>query len=342
MDVSSKVTIGLLGTGRIGRVHAELLAHRVEAARLVVVHDVAGELAAQTGATLGVEVAASEDEILGADIDAVAICASTDTHADLVVRAAAAGKHVFCEKPVSLDLADVDRALAAVEAAGVELQVGFNRRFDPSHGAVRDRVAAGDVGTPRFVRITSRDPAPPDLAYVERSGGLFLDMTIHDFDMARFVLGQEVVEVIAAGAVLVEEGIGAAGDVDTAAITLRYESGALGVIDNCREAPYGYDQRVEVLGSTGLVRSDNPRGNGSVLETAAGGLQAPLGTFFLERYLESYVAQWRSFVEAVRTGRPTEVGGLDARAPIVLGLAAQRSLAERRPVGVDEVSGVPA
>jgi myo-inositol 2-dehydrogenase / D-chiro-inositol 1-dehydrogenase len=336
--VGRQISIGLLGTGRIGRMHAELLAHRIPGVELAVLQDVVPEPAEELGRRLHVEVARDADEVLHADLDAVAICTSTETHGDLIIRAARAGKNVFCEKPISLDLAETDRVIAAVDASGVALHVGFNRRFDPSHRAVRDLVASGDVGRPQLVRITSRDPEPPDMSYLEHSGGIFRDMTVHDFDMARFLVDQEVVEVFATGSVLVEPSIGDVGDVDTAALVLTYESGALALIDNCRAAVYGYDQRVEVLGSAGMARSENHRNDRTVLETADGSRAASLPRFFLERYLDSYVGQWRSFADAVANGTPTEVDGRTAKAPLVLGLAAARSLADGRPIRVEEAA----
>src|SRR5205823_9307752 len=229
---------GVVGVGRIGRMHADILARQVPGAALAMVQDAHRDSARAVAETLGVPAADALDELLG-DVDAVAICTSTDTHADLIVAAAEAGKAIFCEKPVSLDLAEVDRALAAVEEAGVPFQIGFNRRFDPSHAAVAAAVADGTIGVPQLARISSRDPAPPPLAYVRGSGGIFLDMTIHDFDMARFVTGSEVVEVFARGAVRVDPAFGDAGDVDTAAVMLVHENGCLTTIDNSRQAVYG-------------------------------------------------------------------------------------------------------
>jgi myo-inositol 2-dehydrogenase/D-chiro-inositol 1-dehydrogenase len=276
------------------------------------------------------------DDLL-AEVDAVAICSSTETHADLIVAAARAGRAIFCEKPISLELAEVDRALAAVDEAGVLFQIGFNRRFDPAHAAVREAVVRGDVGDPQLVRISSRDPEPPPLDYVRVSGGIFLDMTIHDFDMARFVTGSEVVEVFARGAVRVDPAFGDAGDVDTALVTLVHENGCLTAIDNSRRAVYGYDQRVEVFGPHGMAISENPYAHSAVVRTADGTHKSPLPHFFLERYVLSYLREWDAFVEAVRTGAPPPVSGADARAPLVIGLAAGRSLREGRPVRIEEV-----
>jgi myo-inositol 2-dehydrogenase / D-chiro-inositol 1-dehydrogenase len=327
--------IGVIGVGRIGRMHAELLARQVPGAAVAMVHDAFGPTADAMGEELGVPVARSAAELLESPgVDAVAICSSTDTHADLLVAAARAGKPTFCEKPVSLDLAQVDRAIAAVEEAGVAVQIGFNRRFDPAHRSVAAAVAAGTVGDVHLVRISSRDPAPPPLEYVRASGGLFLDMTIHDFDMARFVTGSEVVEVFARGALRIDPSFAEAGDVDTAVVTLTHANGCLTVIDNSRRAAYGYDQRVEAFGSLGMAASENPLAHTGVVRTAAGTSQSALPHFFLDRYVPSYLRQWEAFVDAARDGREPPVTIADGRAPLVIGLAAWRSLREGRPVGL--------
>jgi myo-inositol 2-dehydrogenase / D-chiro-inositol 1-dehydrogenase len=328
--------IAVIGVGRIGSMHADLLARRVGGVEVACVADAHEETARAIGAELDVP-AVGVEEALAGDAEAVAICSSTDTHADLIVAAARAGKAIFCEKPVSLDLGEVDRALHEVEAAGVPFQIGFNRRFDPAHQAVYDAVASGAVGQPQIVRISSRDPAPPPLAYVAVSGGIFLDMTIHDFDMARYVAGSEVVEVFARGAVQIDDGFGDAGDVDTALVTLAHENGCLTAIDNSRQAVYGYDQRVEVFGSAGMAASENPLAHTAVVRTADGAQLPTLPYFYLERYVPSYLREWDAFVVAVEHGRTPPVTAADARAPLVIGLAAWRSLREGRPVEVAEI-----
>ncbi|HEY2317402.1 MAG TPA: inositol 2-dehydrogenase [Solirubrobacteraceae bacterium] len=333
----SAVSIGLIGVGRIGRMHAELLARRVAGARVGIVYDVHEPFALDVGGELGVPAAASVEEVLSSDVDAVAICSSADTHVDLMVAAAEAGKAVFCEKPVSLDLEELERGLDAIEAHGVPFQVGFNRRFDPAHASVHEAVAAGRIGQPHLLRISSRDPEPPSLEYVRTSGGLFLDMMIHDFDMARFVTGSEVVEVFARGGVRVAPEFADAGDVDTALVTLVHASGCLTAIDNCRRTAYGFDQRVEAFGSDGMAASENPPAHTGVLTTARGALRPPLPHFFLERYLPSYEREWQAFVAALRDGTPPPVGVQDARAPLVIGLAAWQSLREGRAVRLEEV-----
>jgi myo-inositol 2-dehydrogenase/D-chiro-inositol 1-dehydrogenase len=333
------MTVGIvvLGTGRIGKMHAELVARQVPGAELAGVFDVT-DSAAAVGAELGCKVAASLDEALAIDADAVAICTSTDTHVDVMIAAANAGRAIFCEKPVSLDLAQVDLGLAAVDAAGVALQIGFNRRFDPSHKAVADAVAHGAVGDVHLCHITSRDPGPPPIDYIKVSGGIFCDMTIHDFDMARYVTCSEVVEVYAKGAVRVDPAIGEAGDVDTAVVVLTHENGAMTMIDNSRRAAYGYDQRVEAFGSDGMANSDNFHDFNARVATSAGFTAPPLQHFFLERYTRSYLDQWSAFIDVVRDGAPSPVTGADGRAPLVVGLAAWKSVREGRPVRCDEIA----
>jgi len=331
------VRMGVIGVGRIGSMHADLLARQVPGAEVTRVTDAHADIARVVGRRLGVPATSVEELLAAPDVDAVAICTSTDTHADLIVAAAEAGKAIFCEKPVSLELAEVDRALAAVEAAGVAFQIGFNRRFDPAHAAVARAVSEGEIGEVQILRITSRDPAPPPIEYVRTSGGIFLDMTIHDFDMARFVAQSEVVEVYARGAIRISAEFGEANDVDTAVILLEHENGCLTTIDNSRQAVYGYDQRVEAFGSLGMATSENPPANAAVVRTAAGAEGAVLPYFFLERYLPSYVHEWEAFVSAVADGGAPPVGPVDARAPLVIGLAAWRSLREGRPVSVAEI-----
>ena len=334
------ISLAILGAGRIGRLHARLITHQIDEIRVAGIYDIVSGLAEKTGARLGIPAASSlEGLITDPGIDAVAICSSTDSHMEHMTAAAAAGKAVFCEKPLSLNLEEVDRGLAAVEAAGVPLQVGFNRRFDPSHRAAADAVRNGEVGEVHLVRITSRDPEPPPLPYIKVSGGIFLDMTIHDFDMARFVTGSEVTEVFAKGDVLSDPAIGEAGDLDTAAVMLAHENGALTMIDNSRRAAYGYDQRVEAFGSAGMAVSDNPPATTSTIRTAGGGRTSVLPYFFEDRYIPSYLAEWRAFAEMMRNGGPSPVTGRDGREPLIMGLAARRSVREGRPVPTAEIRG---
>ena len=332
------INVGILGAGRIGRVHAENLAYRIPDAQILAVADVIEDAAKKLAADLRIPAVFSDPRAIFDDtrIDAVIICSSTDTHAQLIEDAAAAKKHIFCEKPIALDLAKIDHALAAVQQAGVKLQIGFNRRFDPSFKRVRESITSGQIGTPHILRITSRDPAPPPIAYVKVSGGIFLDMTIHDFDMARFLLG-DVTEVYAAANVLVDPEIGKAGDVDTAVITLRFANGALGVIDNSRKAVYGYDQRVEVFGSGGVAIANNKTPDTVVQSDAVGVHSAKPLHFFIERYADAYVAEMQEFVRCVIEDKTPSVTGMDGRAPVVIGYAALKSAKENRPVKLSEV-----
>ena len=330
--------IGVLGVGRIGKMHAELIARQVPDASLAMVQDVNAEAAAAVAAGLDVPYTTDAGELLNSgDVDAVAICSSTDTHVPFLIAAAKAGKAIFCEKPISLDLAKVDEALAVIATSGVPFQVGFNRRFDAAHASVRDAVIDGSIGDVHMVRITSRDPAPPPIPYIEVSGGIFLDMMIHDFDMARFVTGSEVIDVYAQAAVRVDPAIGEAGDLDTAVVMLRHENQCITTIDNSRQAVYGYDQRVEAFGSGGMAASENPLTHTGMRRSAAGTIGSTIPYFFLDRYIPSYVEEWKSFVAYVANGGDSPVSANDGRAPLVIGLAAWKSIREARPVRCDEV-----
>jgi myo-inositol 2-dehydrogenase/D-chiro-inositol 1-dehydrogenase len=337
--VGKQLNIGLIGAGRIGKVHAETIAYRIPDATLAAVTDVNGDAASALGQRFNIpRVESSAEELLALDeLDAVLICSSTDTHADLIVKAAQAGKHIFCEKPLAYRLETIDWALRAVEAAGVKLQIGFNRRFDANFDRVRRAIAGGEIGTPHLLHIVSRDPAPPPISYVRVSGGLFLDMTIHDFDMARYLIGDEVTEIYAAAGVRVDPEIGKAGDVDTAVIVLRFAGGAIGTIDNCRQAPYGYDQRVEVLGSRGSIVTENCFPNRAVISTAESVRRDLPLNFFMDRYVESFANELRAFIDAIIEDKPAPVTGLDGRAPVVMALAARKSYQEGRPVRLDEI-----
>jgi myo-inositol 2-dehydrogenase/D-chiro-inositol 1-dehydrogenase len=336
--VSAPIRIGLVGAGRIGSLHARLIAFDVPGLALAGVFDVSREAADRLGDELGVEVAVSAETLMaGAGTDAIAICTSTHTHVDLLVAAVATGKPVLLEKPVSLELAEVDRALRAVERAGTFVQLGFNRRFDPAHASVRAAVASGEIGELHLLRISSRDPGPPPLEYLRLSGGIFLDMTVHDFDMARFLTGSEVEEVCAVGDVRIDPALEELGDLDTAVVTLRHADRTLTAIDNSRRAVYGFDQRIEAFGSAGMAASLNPLEHTGVVMTETGTRTRPLPHFFVERYVPSYLGQWAAFERAVRNGEPPPVTVGDGRAALVLGVAAWRSVHEGRPVRVAEI-----
>ena len=335
------VNVGLIGAGRIGRLHAEHLAYRIPDATLVGVADVFGDAARACATRLNIPVATEDYRVLLDDdaVEEIAICSSTDTHAQLIEEAAAAGKHVFCEKPIDFCLQRIDRALQAVDQAGVKLQIGFNRRFDPNFGQVRKLVAEGRVGVPHILRITSRDPAPPPVSYIEVSGGIFLDMMIHDFDMARYLIGAEIEQVFAVGNVLVDPAIGQAGDVDTAIVTLQFANGTIGTIDNSRQAVYGYDQRVEVFGAKGMAAADNNTANRTTYSNAQGVHGALPLYFFIERYTDAYIAEMQAFIDCIQNDTAPPVTGTDGRAAVVIGYAAKKSLLESRAVLLAEIDG---
>jgi myo-inositol 2-dehydrogenase/D-chiro-inositol 1-dehydrogenase len=337
--MTGQINVGVIGAGRIGRVHAENLAYRIPAANVVAIADIFVDAAEKCAADYGIPSAFADHRAImeNDDIVAVVICSSTDTHAQFIEEAAAAGKHIFCEKPIDFDLKRIDRALEAVERAGVKLQIGFNRRFDPSFKRVHDMVAQGKIGAPHIVHIISRDPAPPPVEYIKVSGGIFLDMTIHDFDMARYLIGSEVEEVYATGGVMVDPKIGEAGDIDTALVALRYANGAIGSIDNSRQAVYGYDQRVEVFGAGGGIVVANRTPDNAVVSDADGVHSAKPLYFFIERYTEAYVAEVKEFIACILEDKTPSVTGIDGRIPVVMGLAAWKSYRENRPVKLSEV-----
>jgi len=332
------ISIAVLGCGRIGRMHARALA-RHSGARLAAVYDVVPDLAADTARELGVRAAASVDAVLGDPaVQAVLIATPTPTHVDLIIATARAGKAILCEKPIDLDMARVRACEAAIRDLGCTVMIGFNRRFDPSFRRLRERVVAGEIGRLEQVVITSRDPSPPPATYVASSGGLFRDMTIHDFDMARYLVG-DIVEVHAMGAVLVDPAIGAAGDIDSAMVTLRGRSGELVHINNSRRCAYGYDQRLEAFGSAGMLQAGNRhattvQGFGSAYSGAAD-VALP---FFIERYAEAYAAEIAHFLECVKSGATPLTSFADGVEALRIADAAQASLNKGGPVHLDEAN----
>jgi myo-inositol 2-dehydrogenase/D-chiro-inositol 1-dehydrogenase len=327
--------VALLGAGRIGKVHAATIAADPRAA-LVAVADVAEDAAASLARAHGAAARGADAILADPEIDAILIASSTDTHADLIEAGARAGKAVFCEKPVDLSLARARAAQRAVEGHDRPVMIGFNRRFDPNFAALKAALDAGEIGRGELLSVASCDPAPPPPAYVRVSGGLFRDMTIHDFDMCAFLFGMPET-VTAHGACLVDPEIGAAGDVDTAVVVLRYADGRLATIRNSRRAAYGYDQRVEALGSAGMLAAENERENTVVRSTAAGVVSAKPVHFFLERYARAYAVEWAAFVAACLEGAPVPATIADGVNALALAEAAARSLAEGRTVAVAEV-----
>ena len=333
--MTRRVRVAVLGVGRIGRRHARTVASQCPNAELSVIADPMETAARETAAELRVERWTTDIESVVADpeIDAVVIASSTDSHAPLIVAAAEAGKDIFCEKPIALDLEATDRAIEAVEKAGVRLHVGFNRRFDAGFVRAKGDIQRGKVGKVESIRDTMRDPAPPPRAYVETSGGLFRDMTIHNFDCVRWLVGSEVDEVSTMAAVLVDPMFAEVGDVDTSVVTLRFENGALGVIDNSRRSGFGYDLRTEIFGSEGALFVGYHHAT-PVTHLSGSGVSTDHVYFFLERFAEAYVAEIRDFVDAIVSGRPASVTGQDGRAALALAYAAEASLKEGRPVEV--------
>lgn len=327
------VRFGLLGAGRIGKVHAKAVSGNAEA-RLVAVADAFPAAAGAIASAYGCEIRTVEAIETAKDIDAVVICTPTDTHADLIERFARAGKAIFCEKPIDLYADRVRACLKVVAETGGKLMVGFNRRFDPHFAAVRKAIDAGKIGDVEMVTITSRDPGAPPIDYIKRSGGIFRDMTIHDFDMARFLLGEEPVSVTAHAAVLVDEAIGAAGDWDSVSVILETASGKQCVISNSRRATYGYDQRIEVHGSKGMIAAENQRPVSIELANAEGYTRPPLHDFFMTRYTEAYAAEIESFIAAVEKGAAIMPNGADGLAALALADAAVQSVKEGRRVKV--------
>ena len=333
------VRVGVIGAGRIGKVHAETVTYRIPEARVVGIADIKEESARRVAEQLHIPLATRDyREILrDPNVDAVLVCSSTDTHATIITEAAQVGKHIFAEKPIDLSLARIDEVLAAVERAGVKFQVGFNRRFDPTFARVHQAIRDGEIGDVHLLHIISRDPAPPPIEYVKVSGGIFLDMMIHDFDMARFLVGAEVEEVYTRAAVRVDPAIGEAGDVDTAVVMLTFTNGVIATIDNSRRAVYGYDQRVEVLGSKGGITTANVFPNEVTVSTAEHVRRDLPLNFFMDRYTESYEREIRAFIDAIVHDKPVPVGAADGRAPVLMGLAARKSLDEHRPVKISEI-----
>ncbi|MCG6904802.1 MAG: inositol 2-dehydrogenase [Rhodobacter sp.] len=330
------LNVGLLGAGRIAGVHATAISSNPEST-LVAVSDINAAAAEKIATGYGAQMRDTDAILNDPAIDAVLIATSTDTHSDLIERATAAGKSVLCEKPVDLSLARAQACQKVVAANGKPVMIGFNRRFDPSFSALKAALDAGEIGKPELLSITSFDPAPPPVAYVKVSGGLFRDMMIHDFDMANFLMNAAPVSVSAVGTSIVDPEIGAAGDVDTAVVTLTYADGRIAVIKNSRRAVYGYDQRVELLGSEGLLQAQNMLENTVVKSTTAGVTGARPTFFFLERYMPAYTAEWAAFVDAVNGGSAMPVTLDDGVAALAMAEAATRSVKSGAPVRLDSL-----
>lgn len=332
--------VGIIGAGRIGKVHGESITKYVKGAQIKAVADTfMNDGIKAWAAEMGIpNVYSDYHEILNdKEIDAVLICSSTDTHSKISIEAIRAGKHVFCEKPIDHDLKRIKAVIEELAKSDVKYQVGFNRRFDHNFRALHNVVAEGKIGDPQILKITSRDPNPPSPDYIKVSGGIFLDMTIHDFDMTRYLLDSEVTEVYAAGNVLVDKAIGEAGDIDTAIITMKMANGALAVIDNSRKAVYGYDQRAEVFGSKGQVNIKNDTVSSTVLSNEDGVVAEKPLYFFLERYMQAYAEEMNEFVDAVVNDKKTPANADDGLKAVLIGIAAKKSYEEKRVVKLSEI-----
>ena len=335
------VRFALLGAGRIGKVHARAVSGNPDA-DLIAVADAFPDAAQALADQYACEVRTVEAIETSADVDAVIVCTPTDTHAALIERFAHAGKAIFCEKPIDLDIGRVKSCLATVEQTGARLMVGFNRRFDPHLAAVRQTIDEGRIGDVEMVQIISRDPGAPPADYIRSSGGIFRDMTIHDFDMARFLLGEEPDTVLATGSVLTDPEIAQLGDFDSASVILTTPNGRHCSISNSRRATYGYDQRIEVHGSKGAVSAENQRPVSIEIATADGYTRPPLHDFFMTRYIEAYAAEISAFVDIVKKGGEASPSGQDGLAALVLAEAAVKSVAERRAVNTAEIMEPPS
>lgn len=334
------VTVGIIGAGRIGKVHTESICNFVRNAKIKTVADpFMNETTDAWLKSMGVEKTAKDyhDILNDPEIDAVLICSSTNTHSPISLEAIAAGKHVFCEKPIDHDLSKIKTVVDALKGSKIKYQVGFNRRFDHNFAAVKQAVTDGKVGDVHVIKITSRDPEPPSAEYAAVSGGMFLDMTIHDFDMVRYLAGCDAEEIYVQSAVLVDPAIGEAGDVDTAVITLKMANGAIAVIDNSRRAAYGYDQRAEVFGSKGMASTSNDTLSSMVLSNEQGVTGEKPLYFFLERYMQSFATEIKGFINAIENDTDTLVGVEDGLKPVLMGLAAKKSVLEHRPVKLSEI-----
>lgn len=336
--MTRKVKIAVIGTGRMGSIHTRNISRLIPEADLVAVCDIRLEVAQAVADELGIQrVVKDYHELLtDPEIEAILIATSTDTHAFIMKDVAASGKHIFCEKPLALELDRINEALAEVAKAGVKLQVGFNRRFDKSYKRVHDIVASGEIGHPCILHIVNRDPDFPSMEFLRVSGGMFLDLGIHDLDMVRYQMG-DVDEVYATGAVLINDELKEFGDIDTGLILLKFTNGAMGTIDNSRKAVYGYDQRLEVFCSNGTAMMENEKETTAVIGNVNGFTSAKPPYFFMQRYAPCYVEEVRQFVECVRDDKKTPTTGADGKAAVVLGYAAIKSLRENRPVKLSEI-----
>ncbi len=333
-----KLKIGILGLGRIGRVHLRNIQTSIDNAEVIAAMN-PSEKGQQFAKDHQVNAVSDDPKIVfeNDEVDAVFICSPSDSHADYIFQAAKAGKAIFCEKPLDLSLPKIREILATTRKYGVPLMVAFNQRFDPDFARIKSLVDAREIGELRMIRIISRDPAPPPVEYIKKSGGLFLDMTIHDFDMARFLAGSDVKEVYALGKNLVDPAIGKAGDIDTAVIILTFENNVTAVIENSRQAAYGYDQRLEVFGSEGMAKAENRNKDNIVMQNESGRHHSRLMDFFMDRYTESYLRETQAFIQAITKGEAPPATGEDGLKATAIALAANESMKQNRPVALGDI-----
>jgi myo-inositol 2-dehydrogenase/D-chiro-inositol 1-dehydrogenase len=338
--LTKSIYVGLIGAGRIGKIHIENLLQKISEVKLKIVADIKIDDTMRNWALdKGVPRLTNDPNEIFTDpeIEIVLICSPTNTHAKFIQKAAKVKKHIFCEKPIDMDIKRIQDTLSIVKEKGVKLMVGFNRRFDRNFLRCYESVSTGQIGEPQIVKITSRDPTPPPIDYIKASGGIFFDMTIHDWDMARYQVRSEVKEVYATGAVLIDNEIGNVGDIDTAVAVLKFENGAFGIIDNTRQAVYGYDQRVEVFGSKGCVIADNEATNTVRIYTSECTNIDKIPYFFMDRYMESYLTELKYFFRCLRENVEPKPNGEDGLQNVLIALAAQKSYKENRPVKISEV-----
>ena len=335
----NKVNFGVIGVGRIGKIHIENLKHRISKTDVVAISDINKEELDKVAKEFNISNVTTDyhDILKQKDVDAIVICSPTDTHTLIIEEAANAKKHIFCEKPIDLTLEKIKSTIETVEKNNVKFFVGFNRRFDPNFKKIYEIASSGKIGQLQILKITSRDPAPPPLEYLKVSGGILLDMTIHDFDMARYLVGSEVKEVYAMGDVLVDPVFKEAGDLDTVITVLKFENGTIGTIDNNRKAVYGYDQRVEVFGSKGMATVKNNTPDNHIYLDKEGVHSALPLNFFMDRYTESYLAEMNAFFDCIINDLSPKSSGNDGLIAVAIGLAAMKSIKENRPVKMSEI-----
>lgn len=331
----TKITIGIIGAGRIGKLHASNIIKHIPQLNIKSIADPCMDETWAKSQSIPHLFKDANEIFSDSEIKAVLICSPSASHANHIIAAAQSGKHIFCEKPISTDIQQIQNALRAVKEAGVKLQVGFNRRFDPNFSKVKKMLNDDNIGTPHLLRITSRDPKIPSIEYLKGSGGMFIDMTIHDFDMARFLMNSEIEEIYASANALIHPSVSECDDIDTAIINLKFANGSLGVIDNSRQAVYGYDQRIEVFGSHGAVHADNNKPTNTTLSTNNGIISEKPLYFFLERYEESFIAELISFYQCISSNENPAVTGDDGLRSVIISMAAEQSRRENRPIKIN-------